>query len=190
MALAVTELRKGAVFVEKGQGTPFLVLDYTHSKIGRGTANIKVKVRNLKTGAVLTRTFISGANVEEAEVDRRSAQYLYSDSDGAHFMDPKTFDQLSVPSKLMENVAKFLPEGVETTVLSFRGEPLSIELPLKVDLKVVETGPSEKGDTRSSSTKEAVLETGYKLQVPMFVKVGDTVRVNTETGKYVERVSA
>lgn len=186
MTVSVTELRKGTVFAEGG--TPFLVLDYTHTKMGRGTANIKVKVRNLKTGATSQKTFISGASVEEAEVARKKGQYLYSDNEKCYFMSPETFEQFSTPVSVAEGVAKFLPEGFEVVVLFFRGDPLSIELPLKVDLKVTETGPSEKGDTRSAATKEAVLETGYKLQVPMFVKVGDTIRVNTETGKYVERL--
>jgi len=188
MTISVTGLRKGTVFAE-GE-TPFLVLDYTHTKMGRGTANIKVKVRNLKTGAVLTKTFISGASVEEAEIERRNVQYLYSDAGAAYFMDPGTFEQFSIPSKIVGDAVRFLSEGGETTIFSFRGEPLSVELPPKVDLKVVETGPSEKGDTRSAATKEAVLETGCKLQVPMFVRVGDILRVSTETGKYVERVGA
>ncbi|PIS12303.1 elongation factor P, partial [candidate division WWE3 bacterium CG09_land_8_20_14_0_10_47_33] len=97
-------------------------------------------------------------------------------------------EQFSIPFAIAEGVTKFLPEGTETTILYFEEEPLSVELPLKVTLKVTETGPSEKGDTRSAGTKEAVLETGYKLQVPMFIKVGDVICVNTETGKYVERV--
>ena len=188
MALSVTELRKGTVFAE--EGIPFLVLDYSHTKMGRGTANIKVKVRNLKTGATLEKTFTSGASVEEAEVTRRKGQYLYADSEKCHFMDPQSFEQFSTPFSVAEGAAKFLPEGAKVDILSYRNEPLSVQLPLKVDLKVVETGPSEKGDTRSAATKEAVLETGYKLQVPMFVKVGDTIRINTETGKYVERVQS
>lgn len=182
---SVTELRKGAVFAEGGE--PFLVLDYNHTKMGRGTANIKVKVRNLKTGAIVEKTFISGATVEEAEVSRRGAQYLYADDTRGHFMDPKNFEQFSIPLSVAKSTGQFLPEGSKVEILFFKNEPLAVELPLKVALKVAETGPSEKGDTRSAATKEAVLETGYKLQVPMFVKVGDVVRVNTETGRYVER---
>jgi elongation factor P len=186
MTLSVTELRKGAIFAE--DGTPFLVLEYTHTKVGRGNANIKVKVRNLRTGAVMAKSFVSGASVEEAEVNRRGAQYLYSDSENAFFMDPKSFDQFSLLRQGFAGQAiPFMKEGAEVALVYFRGEPLSVEIPLKVNLKVAETGPSEKGDTRSSATKEAVLETGYKLQVPMFIKTGDTIRVNTETGKYVER---
>lgn len=186
--LSVTELRKGTVFAEGG--TPFLVLDYSHTKMGRGTANIKVKARNLKTGTTLEKTFLSGASVEEAEVTRRKGQYLYADSEKCYFMDPESFEQFSIPFNIAEEVTKFLPEGSEATILFYQNKSLTVELPLKVSLKVTETGSSEKGDTRSATTKEAVLETGYKLQVPMFVKVGDIVRINTETGKYVERLQA
>ena len=184
--LSVTELRKGTVFAEGG--VPFLVLDYTHTKMGRGAANIKTKVRNLKTGAIVEKSFISGATIEEAEIARKKGQFLYSDNTKCYFMDLQSFEQFSIPFAIAEGVTKFLPEGTETTILYFEEEPLSVELPLKVTLKVTETGPSEKGDTRSAGTKEAVLETGYKLQVPMFIKVGDVICVNTETGKYVERV--
>ncbi len=188
MLLSVTELRKGTIFAEGG--VPFRVLAYTHTKVGRGNASIKVKVRNLKTAALLTKTFVSGATVEGAEVDRREAQYLYADDKSAFFMDPKTFEQFSIPVKIAEDVVRFLPAGGKVSVIAFRGEPLAVELPLKIDLKVAETSPSsDKGDTRSSATKEAILETGYKLQVPMFIRTGDTIRINTETGRYVERVA-
>ena len=186
MSLSVTELRKGTIFAESG--VPFKVLEYTHTKIGRGTANIKVKVRNLKTGATIVKTFISGASVEEAEANPRKAQFLYLDTNEAHFMDAKTFEQFAIPKTAVEDATHFLPEGTEVTILFYEGEPLSIELPLKVDLKVAETGSADRGDTRGSATKKAVLETGYKLQVPMFIKIGDVIRVNTENGQYVERV--
>lgn len=186
--LSVTELRKGTVFAEGG--TPFLVLDYSHTKMGRGTANIKVKARNLKTGTTLEKTFLSGASVEEAEVTHKKEQYLYTDGEACYFMDPASFEQFSIPLDIAEGATKFLPEGSQASIPYFQNKPLAVELPLKVSLRVIETGSSEKGDTRSATTKEAVLETGYKLQVPMFIKVGDTIRVNTETGKYVERLHA
>lgn len=187
MSLSVTELRKGALFAEGG--APFKVLEYTHTKVGRGNANIKIKARNLKTGAVLAKSYLSGASVEEAELESRKGQYLYSDGSQSYFMDPKSFEQFSLPRRgFVGRAIPFMKEGEEVTILSFNGEPFSVELPLKVDLKVAETGSADKGDTRSAATKEAVLETGYKLQVPMFVRVGDTIRVSTETGKYAERV--
>lgn len=185
--LSVTELRKGTVFVD--QGKPYVVLEYRHTKMGRGTANVRVKVRDLKSDFSLEKTFISGASVKEGIVDRKKAQYLYSDESKLYFMDPKSFEQFSTPVKLGEGATNFLKEDMEVTLISFDNEPVSIEVPLKVDLKVVEAPPGAKGDTKQGGTKEAVLETRVKVQVPLFVKVDDVVRVNTDTGGYVGRVS-
>ncbi|MDP2735976.1 MAG: elongation factor P, partial [bacterium] len=182
---SVTELRKGTVFVEAG--TPFAVLEYRHTKMGRGTANVRVKVRDLKSGATLEKTFISGASVEEGEVLKKKAQYLYSDDSGLHFMDPQTFEQFSVPAELGSGAAGFLKEGGEAAISYFENEPVAVEVPLKVDLKVIEAPPGNKGDTRQGGNKEVILETGYKVQAPLFVKEGDTIRVNTESGEYVGR---
>lgn len=184
---SVTELRKGTIFVD--QNKPYVVLEYRHTKMGRGTANVKVKVRNLKSGTTLEKTFISGASVEEGEVVQKKAQYLYSDDIKLYFMDPKSFEQFSISRKIGESAANFLKEGEEAALVFFKNEPVSLELPLKVGLKVAETPPGEKGDTKQGGTKPAVLETGVKVQVPLFIKVGDTVRVNTETGEYVGRAS-
>lgn len=185
--LSVTELRRGTVFVD--QEKPYVVLRYRHTKMGRGTANVKVKVRNLKSGASLEKTFISDASVEEGIVNRKKAQYLYSNESKLYFMDPKSFEQFSTPVKLGEGAINFLKEGMEVTLAFFDNEPVSIEIPLKVDLKVVEAPPSAKGDTKQGGTKKAVLETGVKVRVPLFVKVGDVLRVNTNTGGYVGRAS-
>ncbi len=185
--LSVTELRRGTVFVD--QGKPYVVLGYRHTKMGRGTANVRVKVKNLKSGTSLEKTFISGASVEEGVVNRKKAQYLYSNESKLYFMDPKSFEQFSTPVKLGEGVINFLKEGMEVTLAFFDNEPVSIEIPLKVDLKVVEAPPGAKGDTKQGGTKKAVLETGVKVQVPLFVKVGDVLRVNTNTGGYVGRAS-
>ncbi|GMR19086.1 MAG: elongation factor P [Patescibacteria group bacterium] len=185
--LSVTELRKGAIFVD--QGKPYLVLEYRHTKLGRGTANIRVKAKDLKSGAILEKTFVSGASVGEGEVIRRKGQYLYSDGESLYFMDPKSFEQFSVPAKLGKAIVGFLKEGTETTLVFFEDDPVSIEIPLKVDLKVVEAPPGNKGDTKQGGNKEVVLETGYKLQAPLFVKVGDTITVNTESGIYTGRAS-
>jgi elongation factor P len=185
--LSVTELRKGSIFVE--QDRPYMVLEYHHTKVGRGNASIKVKARDLKSGATLERAFISGATVEEGEVERKKAQYLYVDDRSVYFMDPVSFEQFSVSCAVAGDVQKFLKEGAETTLMFFRGVPIGVELPLKVELKVAETPPGEKGDTKQGGAKEATLETGHKVQVPLFIKVGETVQVNTETGEYTGRVN-
>ncbi|MDP1710607.1 MAG: elongation factor P [candidate division WWE3 bacterium] len=183
--ISVTELRKGTVFVEGGK--PFVVVEYRHTKMGRGNASIKVKARDLISGSMIEKTFISGGTVEEGEVERRKAQYLYSDEQNTNFMDPQTFEQYAVPKSVAEDVPRFLTEGSETILRVFRGTPIGVELPLKVNLKVTDTPPGEKGDTKQGGSKEATVETGYRLQVPMFVKVGEIMMINTETGEYVGR---
>jgi len=183
--LSVTELRKGTVFVD--QGRPYAVLEYSHVKVGRGNATIKIKARDLRSGAVLEKSFVSGATVEEGEVERKKVQYLYSDDQNLYFMDPQSFEQISISRNVDREVPKFLREGSEVNLRFFLEEPITVELPLRVDLKVVDAPPGEKGDTKQGGTKEVTLETGYKLHVPLFVKAGEAISVNTETGGYVSR---
>uniref|UniRef100_A0A831Z023 Elongation factor P n=1 Tax=candidate division WWE3 bacterium TaxID=2053526 RepID=A0A831Z023_UNCKA len=185
LMISVTELRKGTVFIE--QRKPYLVIEYQHIKVGRGSATIKVKVRDMKSGSVLEKTFISGATVEEGEIERRKAQFLYSDEKNLNFMDPVSFEQFSISKSIGGGAEKFLEEGAEIFLQIFQGEPIHIELPLKVSLKVTEAPPGEKGDTKQGGSKEAVVETGYRLQVPLFVSVGDMIQINTESGEYAGR---
>jgi elongation factor P len=185
--LSVTELRKGAVFVEEGK--PYVVIEYQHIKVGRGSATIKIKARNLKSGSMLEKSFISGATVEEGEVERRKAQYLYSDEKNLNFMDPNSFEQFPISKSISGGAEKFLKEGAEVFFQIFQGEPINVELPLKVNLKVTETPPGEKGDTKQGGSKEATVETGCRLQVPMFVSVGEMIQINTESGEYAGRSS-
>ena len=166
-----------------------MVLEYQHIKVGRGSANIKVKARDLKSGSVLEKSFMSGATVEEGEIERRKAQYLYSDEKNLNFMDPISFEQFSISKSIGGGTEKFMKEGAEVFLQVFQGEPINVELPLKVDLKVTEAPPGEKGDTKQGASKEAAVETGYRLQVPMFVSVGETIQINTETGDYAGRAS-
>jgi len=169
------------------QGKPYLVLEYQHLKVGRGNANIKVRVRDLKSGAVLEKSFISGAVVEEGKIERKRVQYLYSDEKNLIFMDPSSFEQFAIPKGVGGGAERFLKDGTEVFLQVFQDEPIRVELPPKVDLKVVEAPPGDKGDTKQGGSKEATVETGYKLQVPMFVKVGEIIQVNTETGEYAGR---
>jgi elongation factor P len=184
--LSVTELRKGAVFVE--QGRPYSVLEYSHVKVGRGNATIKVRARDLKSGSVLEKSFVSGATVEEGEIEKKKSQFLYSDAGAVYFMDPQSFEQVSIPLSIAQDAVKFLKEGSEANLIVFQGQPIGVEIPLKVELKVIDTPPGEKGDTKQGGTKEATLETGYKIQVPLFMKPGEIVQVSTETGEYAGRV--
>ena len=181
--ISVTELRKGAVF--KQDGDPLQVTQYLHKKLGRGKANIRIKTRNLKTGATLDTVFNSGAKVEDVEVIKKSVQFLYQDGKQVHFKDLETGDKMSLP---MDWQGNFLSKDTEVKLFVFEGEPLSIELPSAVELKVKKTEPGVKGNSATNTYKPATLESGHTLQVPLFINEGDTIKVNTETGKYVSRM--
>lgn len=183
--LSVTSLRNGTIYKENG--APWLVLKYQHTKVGRGNASIKVKVRNLLTGSITERTFVSGAAVEEADVEKLKVQYLYRANSEANFMETSTFEQLTLPLNLVEESLGFLKEGLEVYIFQFEGKPVSVELPLSVVLTVAETEPGFKGDSATTVLKPATLETGLKLGVPLFVKVGDMIKVDTRSGEYVGR---
>lgn len=183
--LNVTELRNGAFFKEGGN--ILQVLTYEHVKMGRGSGTIKVKVKNLKTGAITEKSFITGARVDEASIEKKKALFLYRD-DNFHFMDPVSFEQFELIRQVIGEGAKFLKEGLEATLIVTEGEALGLELPLNLVYEITETGPGEKGNTVSSVYKEATLDNGLVVKVPMFMKLGEKVKVDTRTGQYVERV--
>lgn len=186
--LDVTQLRNGTVF--KYEGEPYVVVSYEHRKPGRGNAIIRVKIRGLKNGVVKEVTFTSGAKVEDAEVVRKKEQFLYSNQGTGEvvFMDQESYEQINLKKELIGDQVKYLKEGDEVWLLVFEGDPISVEIPPHVKLKVVETEQGIKGDSVSNVYKPAKLETGIILQVPLFVKVGDVVEVDTRTGEYVGRV--
>lgn len=183
--IPVTQLRAGTTFQEKGE--PFLVLKYEHLKLGRGTANIKVKVKNLKTGATGQRVFVSGARVEEVQTTRRRLQYLYQDGQNLYFLDPKTFEQHEIPIKAAEDQARFLQEQTIVEILFLDGQPLVLGLPPKMIFKVSKTFPGVKGDSATNVFKEATLENGVRIKVPLFIKEGEKIVIDTRTGEYGER---
>jgi elongation factor P len=182
----VNELRKGVTF--ELDGNLYRVLDYSHNKTGRGNANIRIKARNLLTGANIERTFSSGQSVQDVSLDFHNVSYLYSDNDFFHFMDNETFEQPAIKSEMIGDKALFLKEGMEVKLTFYKGSPLDIEYPSSVDMKVVEAETAIRGDTATGVTKKVITETGLEVQCPQFVKVGDTIRVNTETGEYITRV--
>ncbi len=190
MALNVTELRNGAVFKE--DGNLLQVITYEHNKTGRGSGTIRLKVRNLRSGSVTEKSFITGARVEEAAVDKRKVQYLYRDGDSPthelNFMDPSTFEQFSLPVSVAGDSAKFLRDSLDVILLVVADEPISLELPLSLVYEITETGPGEKGNTVSNVFKEATMDNGLVVKVPMFMKVGEKIKVDTRSGQYVERV--
>lgn len=163
------------------------VIDFQHVKPGKGAAFVRSKLRNLRTGAIQEKTFRAGEKVGTAHIDNNKMQFLYNDGDGYVFMDNNTFEQVTIPKEQLELEINFLKENMNVSIMTYEGETLGVELPKTVELEVVETEPSIKGDTVSGATKEAKLETGLSIQVPLFVNNGDVLVVNTEESSYVSR---
>jgi elongation factor P len=168
-------------------GDPFAVLYHEHSKTGRAGAVLRTKIKNLATGAVLEKTFQGSDKVDEADISKSKAQYLYQNGSDFFFMDTSNYDQFSLPEKVLGNSINYLIEGTEVIILNFNGTPINMELPIKMKLKVIEAPPGIKGDTASSGGKTVTLETGLKVNTPLFIKVDDEIILNTETGEYVSR---
>lgn len=166
----------------------YTILEYQHHKPGKGHAMVRTKLRNLRTGAVVDRTFRADEKLELARLERLEMQYLYSDGADLVFMDSRSFEQIHVPGTLAEEAADYLKEGQLIQVSLYQGQPIAVELPTTVDLVVAETDPGLQGDRSSAGTKPAKLETGAVVQVPLFVETGERVRVDTRTGNYVTRV--
>ena len=182
----VNDLRPGTVFKE--ENTLWQVMTYEHIKMGRGSGNIKVKVRNLKTGSSTEKSFITGARVEEAGVEKKKAQFLYPDGENFFFMDPVSFEQFPLASEVVGEQAKFLKDGLEVNLIVADGQALGMEMPNSLIYEITETGPGEKGNSVSNVFKAATLDNGMEVKVPMFMKIGDKVKVDTRSGQYLERV--
>ena len=184
--IAVQEIRNGTAFLLDGQ--PWIGLKYEHIKMGRGSATIKIKMRNLLNGATVEKAFINSARVEEIDLARRPMQYLYKDAEGYVFMNPKDYDQVSIPASVVGEQGIYLKEGIEVNVLWWSERPLWIELPPKMTFVVAEADPGVKGNTVSNLYKPAKLDNGLSIKVPLFITEGDGVVVDTRDGTYVERV--
>jgi len=182
----VNELRKGVTFELDGE--LFKVLEYHHHKPGRGSATIRVKTVNLRTGTIREQTFTSSDRVQDVRLDYHNVQYLYNDGQFYYFMDLDTYEQPAIPASTMEEMAPFMKENLEVKLTFYQGEPLDVELPITVDLKVTEAQMSLRGDTATGVTKKVKTETGLDVQVPNFVEVGDVIRVDTRSGDYITRV--
>ena len=164
------------------------IVEFQHVKMGRGGAFVRTKLKNMQTGRVVEKTFRSGEKVVDVRVERRKMQYLYREGDALVCMDNETYDQLSVPAELLESGIEFLREGDSVDILLDGESPIAIEIQTFVTLEVTESEPGFKGDTVSNLTKKVILETGGEVQVPMFVEVGDKIKIDTRTGDYIERV--
>ena len=182
----VNELRKGVTF-ESG-GELFKVLDYQHHKPGRGAATIRVKARNLRKGTILEKTFGSSERVNDVHLEYHNVQFLYSDGVLYHFMDLQNFEQTAISAEIIGEERNFLKEGTQVKLTIFENEPLDVELPINVDLKVTKADSSIRGDTATGVTKRVTVETGAEVNTPNFVNIGDTIRVDTRTGDYITRV--
>jgi len=182
----VNELRKGVTFTMDGE--LYKVIDYQHHKPGRGKAVIRTKLRNLRTGSTIDKNFTSGERVQDIRLEHQTVQYLYSDGDFYYFMDVETYEQFPLPDAVLEDAKPYLVENTEIELSSYEGERLDVDLPITVDLEVVEAPPGFAGDTAQGATKDVTLETGLVLQVPLFIDEGDVLRVDTRTARYVTRV--
>jgi elongation factor P len=182
----VNELRKGTTFTMDGE--LYKVLEYQHHKPGRGKATIRTSLRNLRTGAIIQHNFISGNRVEDIRIDKNVMQYLYNDGDFYHFMDVQTYEQIAMPAALMDEATPFLKDNQEIEIRFYEGEPIDVNLPITVELEVVESELAVAGDTATGATKQVVLETGLKIAAPLFVEVGDVIRVDTRKSSYITRV--
>jgi elongation factor P len=171
-------------------GTLFQIIEFQHVKPGKGGAFVRTKLRNVKTGAVLDRTFNAGVKVGQAIVERRDFQYLFPEGGGFVFMDLQTFEQIHVPGTLMGSASDYLTQGGEAQVSLHDGVPISVDLPASLVLTITKTDPGAKGDTRTGALKPATLETGVTVNVPLFLEEGEQIKVDTRSGEYIERVKA
>jgi elongation factor P len=184
--ISTGDVKKGVIIELDGQ--LMKVLDWTHIKMARGSAQVRMRLQNVRKGDIVERTFQAGTRWPRARVEQRKAQYLYGDGDAYHFMDTETFDQFAIGASMIGDDARYLLENTEVFVSTHDGEVLGVDLPVTVDLKVTRTEPGFAGDTASGAKKPATLETGLVVQVPLFVSEGDVLRVDTRTGDYVTRV--
>ena len=185
MAISAGDFRTGLTLIIDGD--PCQVLDFQHVKPGKGAAIVKAKLKNLRTGSIAEYTFNAGIKVPTAHVEKQKMQFLYSDGDTYSFMNMETYEQVELNKKQIENEVKYLKEGLEVIIIFFEGEMLGIDLPEKIDYKITKTEPAIKGNTATNATKDAIVETGMLVKVPLFIEEGEEIIVSTKDGKYVSR---
>ena len=185
--ISTGELKKGATIEHDGK--LYSILDYNHIKMGRGSAQVRIKLRDVRSGSITEQTFQAGTKWPRARVERREMQYLYSDDQFYYFMNTESYEQIPVASEKVGDANKYLKENDTCEVVLFGDEVIGIELPISVELTITQTDPGFKGDTATGGTKPATLETGLVVQVPLFLEEGARIKVNTDSGSYIERVS-
>jgi elongation factor P len=185
--ISTGDVKKGVIIELDGQ--LMKVLDWSHIKMARGSAQVRMKMQNVRKGDIVERTFQAGTRWPRARVETRKAQYLYSDGDAYHFMDAETYEQFAMTAAALGDDARYLKENTDVLYDSHEGEVLGIELPVTVDLEVTQTDPGFAGDTATGAKKPATLETGLVVQVPLFVNEGDLLRIDTRSGEYITRAT-
>lgn len=186
MAIAMGDLKKGLKI--EIEGIPYRIVEYQHVKPGKGPAFVRAKIKSFLDGKVIEKTFHAGDKCEEPNIEEKTMQYLYHDGDTFQFMDSATYEQIGLSDDQVGDVAKWMKEGINVSVLFHNNKAISVDVPQVVELLITETAPNFKGDTSSSSKKPATLETGAVVQIPFHVLEGESIRVNTETGEYLEKV--
>jgi elongation factor P len=184
--IPVNDLRAGATYKENG--ALFEVISYDHVKLGRGPATIKIKARNLESGAITEKSFISGSRVEGAELVEKEVQFLYRQGDAFIFMDNETYEQFEIPESTIADSAPFLNDGLVVKIMLYEGKPLTLHLPIKMHMIIDDAPPGVKGNSTTNFWKDATVSTGLKVKVPLFIRVGDVIAVDTRTRTYIERV--
>jgi elongation factor P len=185
--ISTSEFRRGAKIEYKG--APHEIVDFQHHKMGRGGAIVRTKLKNLITGSIFDDSFKGGEKFQVPNLEEKSMQYLYNDGDQYHFMDNESYEQLPLTEEQLGEAKKFLKENMAVKMLFYSGSPIAVDVPMFVELKIVKTDPGFKGDTASGGSKPAVLESGVKVKVPFHLNEGDTVKIDTRTSEYIERVS-
>lgn len=185
MNINVNDIKNGMTIIIDGKLC--LIEDFQHVKPGKGSAFMRMKLRNLKTGAVVENTYNTNIKIEKARVDRLPMQFLYADGNNYVFMNTETYDQMEIPKEKIEEQVKYLKEGLEVTIAMFEGEILGLNLPEKIEFEIIETSDAVKGNTTNNATKDATIETGYTVRVPLFIENGEHIMISTEDGKYAGR---
>ena len=184
--ISTGELKKGVIIEMDNQ--LFSILDYQHQKIGRGSAQVRMRLRNVRTGSISDTTVQAGTKFPRVRLEQRAMQYLYAEDQNYYFMDQESYDQIGLSAGQLGDTINYLKDGMVIQVSFYENEPVDVEPPINVELQIVETDPGFRGDTASGGTKPARTETGLVVQVPLFVNQGETIRVDTRTGAYLERV--
>jgi elongation factor P len=181
------ELKKG-IAIELDEMI-YQIIEFQHIKVGRGSAQVRLKLRDIQTGSITERSFQANYRFTPAFLDHRSVQYLYNDGSLYYFMDNESYEQMALTAEQLDDSTNYLKEGMNLNVVICKGEAVNVELPVAVVLKVTKTDPGFKGDTASGGSKPAVMETGFTVQVPLFVHIGDMIKIDTRSGEYLEKAS-